>query len=202
MTVPAPPAPADPAAGEGDATPEAPPEGVTVPPTVPPPPVTGPIVGLPPPVAPPVAPPVDLARVRALVAKQLRAARAELARVEAALTAAEARGAAAEGKRALADSQLAEAKVESGKAVRRLRVARLDMRERATAAFIRGSLSDLTSVLECARPQRVPPPDGVHGRRPPGRPRRHRRLPGRQGPGRQPGDEADATTIAHGHRRP
>ena len=152
VTVPAPAEPADPAAGEGDATPEEPPEGVTVPPTVPPPPVTGPIVGLPPPIAPPVAPPVDLARVRALVAKQLRAARAEQARLEAALTAAETRGAAAEGKRALADSQLAEATVESGKAVRRLRVARLDMRERATAAFIRGSLSDLTSVLEARDP--------------------------------------------------
>lgn len=143
------PEPEDPAQPEADAAPEAPPEGVTVPPTVPPDPVTGPVAGPPPPAA---APPVDLRRVRALVARQLRAARAELGRLEAALVATEAREAMAEGTRATLQEGMAGAKVETGKAVRRLRGARLDMRERATAAFIRGSLSDLASVLESKDP--------------------------------------------------
>ena len=105
------------------------------------------------PVAPPTAPPSpDVARVRAAVGTQLRAARQEVRRLQRERDTAAARVAELEGRLQEGQSRIDALAAADRVALQDLREAKADMQDRASEAFMRGSLSDLDRVLQADSP--------------------------------------------------
>jgi murein DD-endopeptidase MepM/ murein hydrolase activator NlpD len=104
-------------------------------------------------VAPPTAPPSpDIARIQAAIATQLRAARREVGLAQRERDAAAERVAGVEARIADAVARTEALNAADRAAIDALRAAKADMQDRASEAFMRGSLSDLDGVLRADGP--------------------------------------------------